>query len=223
MTRPFGIRAQRSRATPCLSSPARESSTPCHAQKVRITPPPCLALLNRRMSTMACRATSYSGGVRIIQKHAEQRPMGGVWKYCMSNVLFGRGSNHFNALCGRGFGEYIVTLVKLRKGCLRQACSTPDTTFVSLPTGGRNLQPTYSVDNAFEGTRQPSTSRQWRRLLRFSPCRRSRLQHRRLLLWICRGRRQRLPTTTPCLPRHRRQVRRRYIAHNIGRPSIKRL
>jgi len=76
--------------------------------------------------------------------------------------------------------------------------------------------------HAFEGTRQPSTSRQWRRLLRFSPCRRSRLQHRRLLLWICRGRRQRLPTTTPCLPRHR-QVRRRYIAHNIGRPSIKRL
>ena len=59
-----------------------------------------------------------------------------------------------NVLFGRGFGEYIVTLVKLRKGCLRQACSTPDTTFVSLPTGGRNLQPTYSVDNAFEGTRQ---------------------------------------------------------------------
>ena len=141
-----------------------------------------------------------------------------------SNVLFGRGSNHFNALFGRGFGEYIVTLVNLRKGCMQQACSTPDTTFVSLPTGGRNLQPTYSVDNAFEGTRQPSTNRHWRLLLRSSPCRRSSLQYRRLLLWIRRGRsrRQRPPTTTPCLPRHRRRVRRRYIAHNIGRPSMTR-
>ena len=166
------------------------------------------------MSTMACRATSYSGGVRIIQKHAEQRPMGGVWKYCMSNVLFGRGSNHFNALCGRGFGEYIVTLVNLRKGCMQQACSTPDTTFVSLPTGGRNLQPTYSVDNAFEGTRQPSTNRHWRLLLRSSPCRRSSLQYRRLLLWIRRGRsrRQRPPTTTPCLPRRRRRRQARRAA-----------
>ena len=170
------------------------------------------------------RATSYSGGVRIIQMNAEQRPMGGAGKYCMSNVLFGRGSNHFNALFGRGFGEYIVTLVNLRKGCMQQACSTPDTTFVSLPTGGRNLQPTYSVDNAFEGTRQPSTNRHWRLLLRSSPCRRSSLQYRRLLLWIRRGRsrRQRPPTTTPCLPRHRRRVRRRYIAHNIGRPSMTR-
>ena len=160
MTRPFGIRAQRSRATPCLSSPARESSTPCHAQKVRITPPPCLALLNRRMSTMACRATSYSGGVRIIQKHAEQRPMGGVWKYCMSNVLFGRGSNHFNALCGRGFGEYIVTLVKLRKGCLRQACSTPDTTFVSLPTGEEtcNLHTPLTTHSKGQGSPAPAAN-----------------------------------------------------------------
>ena len=191
---------------------------------MRINPPPCFAILNRRMSTMACRATSYSGGVRIIQMNAEQRPMGGAGKYCMSNVLFGRGSNHFNALFGRGFGEYIVTLVNLRKGCMQQACSTPDTTFVSLPTGGRNLQPTYSVDNAFEGTRQPSTNRHWRLLLRSSPCRRSSLQYRRLLLWIRRGRsrRQRPPTTTPCLPRHRRRVRRRYIAHNIGRPSMTR-
>jgi hypothetical protein len=90
----------------------------------------------------ACRATSHSGG---------------VWKYCMSNVLFGRGSNHFNALFGRGFGEYVVTLVKLRNGCMRQACSAPDTSFVSLPAGGRNLQPTLSVDNAFEGKRQPSS------------------------------------------------------------------
>ena len=57
---------------------------------------------------------------------------GGVRKYCMSNVLFGRGSNHFNALFGRGFGEYIVTLVQLRKGCMRQACSAPDT-FCSYP------------------------------------------------------------------------------------------
>jgi hypothetical protein len=90
----------------------------------------------------ACRATSHSGG---------------VWKYCMSNVLFGRGSNHFNALFGRGFGEYVVTLVKLRNGCMRQACSAPDTSFVSLPAGGRNLQPTLSVDNAFEGKSQPSS------------------------------------------------------------------
>ena len=91
-----------------------------------------------------------------IQMHTEQRPMGGVWKYCIpSNVPWagfgniayratphGRGLEiyHFNAL-GRGFGEYIVTLVKLRKGCMQQACSAPDTTFVSLPAGGRNLQP----------------------------------------------------------------------------------
>ena len=220
----MGFRAQRIRATRCFGSPARESSTTRHAQKVRINPPPCFDILNRRMSTMACRATSYSGGVRMIQMNAEQRPMGGAGKYCMSNVLFGRGSNHFNALFGRGFGEYIVTLVNLRKGCMQQACSTPDTTFVSLPTGGRNLQPTYSVDNAFEGTRQPSTNRHWRLLLRSSPCRRSSLQYRRLLLWIRRGRsrRQRPPTTTPCLPRHRRRVRRRYIAHNIGRPSMTR-
>ena len=89
----------------------------------------------------ACQATSHSGG---------------VWKYCMSNVLFGRGSNHFNALFGRGFGEYVVTLVKLRNGCMRQAYSAPDTSFVSLPAGGRNLQPTLSVDNAFEKKKQPS-------------------------------------------------------------------
>ena len=92
----------------------------------------------------ACRATSHSGG---------------VWKYCVSNVLFGRGSNHFNALFERGFGEYVVTLVKLRNGCMRQAYSAPDTSFVSLPAGGRNLQPTLSVDNAFEGKRQPSPRR----------------------------------------------------------------
>jgi hypothetical protein len=37
-----------------------------------------------------------------------------------------------NVLFGRGFGEYIVTLVQLRKGCMRQACSAPDT-FCSYP------------------------------------------------------------------------------------------
>jgi len=124
----------------------------------------------------ACRATSHSGG---------------VWKYCMSNALFGRGSNHFNALFGRGFGEYVVTLVKLRNGCMRQACSAPDTSFVSLPAGGRNLQPTLSVDNAFEGKRQPSSANHhpagdggccYASASAAAPsC--SRLHHRHLLLW----------------------------------------
>ena len=172
----------------------------------------------------SCRSTSHSGGdwkyCMLISDHRPIRAGFGILHADQGPIRAG----HFNALFGRGFGEYIVTLVKLRKGCMRQACSTPDTTFVSLPTGGRNLQPTYSVDNAFEGTRQPSTNRHWRLLLRSSPCRRSSLQYRRLLLWIRRGRsrRQRPPTTTPCLPRHRRRVRRRYIAHNIGRPSMTR-
>ena len=40
-----------------------------------------------------------------------------------------------NALFGRGFGKYCMTLVKLCIACMRQTRSTTDTTFLSSPAG----------------------------------------------------------------------------------------
>jgi hypothetical protein len=130
--------------SPCPEGEHQSSSLLCYINSAdEHNCMPSNALFRRGLdNSNAYRATSHGRGFGNIAYRATSH---------------GRGLEiyHFNALFWRGFGEYIVTLVKLRKGCMRQTCSAPDTLFVSLPLGERNLQATLSVDNAFEWKRKP--------------------------------------------------------------------